>query len=275
MSGDAPAILTANLSKRYDSVYALQDLNLRVERGEIFGFLGPNGAGKTTTIRLLLDLIRPTSGSASILGLDSQKQSEAVRAQTGYLPGDLRLYSGMRSTDLIDLVAGLRSRAVDFDWVASLASRMDLDLAKHVGSHSKGNRQKLGLLLAMIDRPPLLLLDEPTSGLDPVIQRVVWDILRNEASRGTAVFFSSHVMGEVEQICDRVGILRSGKLVAVETVSQLKAHSTRHVEVSFSGPAPAPEAFALPDVRELRRTRSTVEFEVGGEIGPLLHVLDE
>lgn len=273
-NNNTPAILTEGLSKRYDGALALDALDLRVEKGEIFGFLGPNGAGKTTAIRLLLDLIRPTAGRAFVLGMNCQRQSEAVRASVGYLPGDLRLYQGMYGHDLVDLIAGLRERNIEFSFIRDLARRLDLNLDMHVGSYSKGNRQKLGIVLAMVDRPPVLLLDEPTSGLDPVVQRVVWDVLREEANRGTAVFFSSHVMGEVEQICDRVGILRSGKLVAVESIAELKGHSTRHVEASFAEGAPPQEAFALPGVSEVRRTQATVEFEVSGEIGPLLHALD-
>ena len=273
--GDEPAILTEALSKRYDGTLALDSLDLRVERGEIFGFLGPNGAGKTTAIRLLLDLIRPTSGRASVLGLDCQRQSEAVRAATGYLPGDVRLYPGMRARQLVDLVAGLRSRRVDFQYVRGLADRFDLDLDRHIGAFSKGNRQKLALLLALLDRPAVLLLDEPTSGLDPIVQHAVWAVLREESGRGAAVFFSSHVMSEVEQICERVAILRSGKLVAVETIASLKGRATRHVEATFAGGVPPPGGIVLPGVKEIRRTHTTLEFQVSGEIGPLLRAIDE
>ena len=274
------AILTEGLSKSYESVLALDRLDLRIEPGEIFGFLGPNGAGKTTTIRLLLDLIRPTAGRASVLGMDCQRQSEAVRSATGYLPGDLRLYPGLRGREMVDLMSGLRRNPVDHEYIRSLARRLELDLEKHAGSLSKGNRQKLGIVLALLARPPLLLLDEPTSGLDPIAQRIVWDVLREEANRGTAVFFSSHVMSEVDQVCERVGILRAGRLVAVEPVAELKAHQFRHVEVSFADGVPSPEVFQLAGVRELRRDHATLEFEVAGAIAPLLqalapyHVLD-
>lgn len=268
-----PAILTAGLSKTYEATMALDGLNLRVERGEIFGFLGPNGAGKSTTIRLLLDLIRPTAGRASVLGMDCQRQSVAVRASTGYLPGDLRLYPGLRGREMAGLMAGLRKTPIDRGFVLGVAERLDLDLEKPAGSLSKGNRQKLGLLLALVARPPVLLLDEPTSGLDPIVQHKVWEILREEAGRGTAVFFSSHVMSEVDQVCERVGILRAGKLVAVEPVAGLKARQFRHVEVSFADGTPPADAFKLPGVREIRRERSTAEFEVAGEIDGLLKAL--
>ncbi len=267
------AILTEGLSKSYDGTLALDGLDLRIERGEIFGFLGPNGAGKTTTIRLLLDLIRPTAGRASVLGMDCQHQSEHVRAATGYLPGDVRLYPGLRGRELVDLIAGLRKGPVDREYIRSVAERLQLDLEKHAGSLSKGNRQKLGIVLALLARPPVLLLDEPTSGLDPLGQRVVWEILREECDRGCAVFFSSHVMSEVDQVCERVGILRAGKLVAVQPVAALKAHQLRHVEVSFADGVPPAESFRLPGLRELRRDHATLEFEVSGEIGPLLQAL--
>lgn len=268
-----PAILTEGLSKSYGDTIALGGLDLRVERGEIFGFLGPNGAGKSTTIRLLLDLIRPTAGRALVLGMDCQRQSVAVRARTGYLPGDLRLYPALRGREMVDLMAGLRKAPVDRRFVLGLAEKLGLDLEKPAGSLSKGNRQKLGIVLALVGRPPMLLLDEPTSGLDPIVQHTVWGILREEAQRGTAVFFSSHVMSEVDQVCERVGILRAGRLVAVEPVAGMKARQVRHVEVSFADATPPPDAFNLPGVREIRRERLVAEFEVAGEIDGLLKAL--
>ncbi len=268
-----PAILTEGLSKSYGDTIALGGLDLRVERGEIFGFLGPNGAGKSTTIRLLLDLIRPTAGRALVLGMDCQRQSVAVRARTGYLPGDLRLYPALRGREMVDLMAGLRKAPVDRRFVLGLAEKLGLDLEKPAGSLSKGNRQKLGIVLALVGRPPMLLLDEPTSGLDPIVQHTVWGILREEAQRGTAVFFSSHVMSEVDQVCERVGILRAGRLVAVEPVAGLKARQVLHVEVSFADATPPPDAFNLPGVREIRRERLVAEFEVAGEIDGLLKAL--
>jgi ABC-2 type transport system ATP-binding protein len=267
------AILTEGLSKSYGELRALDGLDLRIERGEIFGFLGPNGAGKTTTIRLLLDLIRPSAGRATILGHDCQRESLAVRTLTGYLPGDVRLYPGLRGRETVDLIAGLRKDEVERGYVQDLAERLQLDLEKHAGSLSKGNRQKLGLLLALLARPPVLLLDEPTSGLDPIVQRVVWDVLKEEAARGAAVFFSSHVMSEVDQVCERVGILRAGRLVAVEPIAGLKGKGLRHVEVSFAGGVPPDEAFRIPGLRELRRDGATMEFEVAGEIDGLVKAL--
>jgi ABC-2 type transport system ATP-binding protein len=274
MSGaDSPAILTEGLSKRYDVQLALDGLSLRVEQGEIFGFLGPNGAGKSTTIRLLLDLIRPIAGSAAILGHNCQRDSVAVRDLVGYLPGDLRLYGGLRGHETIELFASMRRRPTDPDFVREVATDLQLDLDKHAGTYSKGNRQKLGILLALLGEPRVLLLDEPTSGLDPIMQRAVWAILRKMADRGLTVFFSSHVMSEVEQICERVAILRAGRLVTVQPVSELKARGLRHVVVSFAEMAPPASEFALPGVRELERSHASIEFEVTGEMDGLLKAL--
>lgn len=275
-----PALLTEGLTKTFGSTRALDGLDIRIEQGEVFGFLGPNGAGKSTTIRLLLDLIRPTAGRASVLGLDCQARSLEVRARLGYLPGDLRLYPGLTGHETVELIGSMRTTPPDMEFVRKLADRLDLDLAKHAGSYSKGNRQKLGLVLALLARPQLLLLDEPTSGLDPIVQHAAWDILREEAARGATVFFSSHVMSEVEQVCGRVGILRAGHLVAVEPVAVLKERALRRIEVSFAGPVPTPEEFVLPGVREIERHATTVHLEAAGDIDPLLkrlaryHVID-
>ncbi len=270
------AIRTEGLTKTYDSaVLALDHLDLEVERGEIFGFLGPNGAGKSTTIRLLLDLIRPTSGRAEVLGKDCQRDSVEVRSLTGYLPGDVRLYDRLSGQQTVEFFASLRSRPVDADRVAGLAERLQLDLTRRAGVLSKGNRQKLALLIALLDQPPVLLLDEPTSGLDPLLQHTVWQILREEANRGVTVFFSSHVMSEVEEICERIGILRSGRLVEVAPVSDLKGRSLRRVTARFGGRPPEPPAFRLPGVTELERRDGLLEFSVEGDIGGLVRALAE
>ena len=270
------AIRTEGLSKTYaDAVLALDGLDLEVERGEIFGFLGPNGAGKSTTIRLLLDLIRPTEGRAEILGRDCQRDSVEVRSLTGYLPGDVRLYDRLSGQRTVEFFASLRKRPVDGDRVAALATRLQLDLTRRAGALSKGNRQKLALLLALLDQPPVLLLDEPTSGLDPLLQHTVWQILREEADQGATVFFSSHVMSEVEEICERVGILRGGRLVEVAPVSDLQGRSIRRVTARFSERPPEAEAFRLLGVTEVERRDSLVEFSVEGDIGGLVRALAE
>ncbi len=269
----APAIETIGLTRVFETHTALDHLDLRIERGEIFGFLGPNGAGKSTTIRLLLDLVRPTSGRASLLGFDCQRDTVEVRRRTGYLPGELRLYPGLTGHQTVAFFAGLRDGKVDMTRVRGIANELEIDLGKKAANLSKGNRQKLGVLIALIGAPEVLLLDEPTSGLDPLVQRVVWDLLRREAARGATVFFSSHVMSEVEVTCERVGVLREGRLVAVEPVATLKARSRRHVEVSFASAAPPREVFERAGLREVRREASTLEFELQGEVDPLLKAL--
>lgn len=267
-----PAILTEALTKRYGNTSALTDLNLEVQPGEIFGFLGPNGAGKTTTIRLLLDLIRPTSGRASILGRDCQRQSQDVRALVGYLPGDLHLYPRLTGHHMVDLLASLRTRPVDKAYTQNVAEKLDLDLHGHIGTYSKGTRQKLGLLLALLGHPPILLLDEPTSGLDPWVQHVVWEILRQEAGNGITIFFSSHVLHEVQHVCGRVGLLRAGRLVAVEPVAELLGRTIRRLEVTFQQEVPK-GVFALPNAREVEREDHTVRFNVTGDADGLVKEL--
>lgn len=263
------AIAIDGLTKDYGPHRALDGLSLKVQAGELFGFLGPNGAGKTTTIRLLLDLIRPTSGRAAILGFDCQTGSLAVRTATSYLPGDLRLYPGKTGIETVELVSGLRGHAPDIGYVNDLAQSLELDLSQHAGTLSKGNRQKLGVLLSMFHRPMVYLLDEPTSGLDPIMQRVVWDLLRQEAARGAAVFFSSHVLSEVEEVCQRVGILRRGKLVAVEPIAELKERVLRRLEITFSQDVPA-VAFRMPGVEEIGRHERTVTLEVSGHLDQVI-----
>ena len=266
------AIETDGLTRVFGQTMALDGLSLRIEEGEIFGFLGPNGAGKSTTIRILLDLIRPTAGAARVLGFDCQRETLEVRRRVGYLPGDLRLYGGLTGRKTVELFASLRG-GMDEAFVRELAGEMGLDLEKRASAYSKGNRQKLGVLLALLGRPPVLLLDEPTSGLDPLVQRTVWGVLRREAERGATVFFSSHVMSEVEQTCERVGILRAGKLVAVEPVVAMKARARRNIEVDFVGDAPPPDAVRVAGSREVRRERGSIEFELTGEIDALLKAL--
>ena len=196
-----------------------------------------------------------------------------MRKRVGFLPGELRLYPGLTGRQTVDLFASMRDGTVDAKRVARIAEDLELDLGRKVAHLSKGNRQKVGVLLAVLAEPPVLLLDEPTSGLDPLVQHTVWKLLREEAGRGATVFFSSHVMSEVEAVCERVAILRKGRLVAVDPVVALKGRSGRHVEVSFAGEAPPPEAFRVPGITEIRREAATLEFDVAGEFDPLLKAL--
>jgi ABC-2 type transport system ATP-binding protein len=255
-----PAIELRGVVKDYGQVRALRGINLIVEAGQIFGFLGPNGAGKTTTIRILLDLIRPTAGTAHVLGLDAQRESLEVRRRVGYLPGDLRLYEGMRGHDFLDLVDSFRPDKRDPAYRRQLLERLDLDPSLTIRTLSKGNKQKMGLVQALVHRPEVLILDEPTSGLDPLVQLEVERLLEEAVADGRTVFFSSHILSEVERLSHAVAIIRSGLIVAVEDIARLKGRSVHILEVTFAEPPPA-DLFALPGVRELRRDGNTVHVQ--------------
>jgi ABC-2 type transport system ATP-binding protein len=255
-----PAIELRAVVKDYGQVRALRGINLSVGAGQVFGFLGPNGAGKTTTIRILLDLIRPTAGTAHVLGLDAQRESLEVRRRVGYLPGDLRLYEGMRGHDFLDLVDSFRPDKRDPAYRRQLLERVDLDPSLTIRTLSKGNKQKMGLVQALVHRPEVLILDEPTSGLDPLVQLEVERLLEEAVADGRTVFFSSHVLSEVERLSHAVAIIRSGLIVAVEDIARLKGRSVHILEVTFAEPPPA-DLFALPGVRELRRDGNTVHVQ--------------
>ena len=248
MPGSA-AIQAFGLSKTYGrEIHALVDLDLRVERGEVFGYLGPNGAGKSTTIRLLLGLIRPTSGRASLHGLDTVAEGVASRRSTGYLPGDLRLADRLTGSEQLDSLARLRG-AVDEGLRDELCERLGVVLDRPIRQLSRGNRQKLGIVQAFMHRPDLVVLDEPTAGLDPLLQAEVRALLRQTAADGRTVFLSSHSLDEVQHVADRVGIIRSGRLVDVDSVESLRERSLRHVTLTFDGPVDVSELAGLDGVR--------------------------
>ena len=245
---EAPAIETSELSKRYGKgVLALDGLELRVERGEVFGFLGPNGAGKSTTIRLLLDLIRPTSGSARLLGHDIRGNSPAARSATGYLPGDLRLADRLTGTAQLDSLARLRGVATPLR--DELCERFGAVLDRPVRELSKGNRQKLGVVQALMHRPKLVIMDEPTTGLDPLLQEEFHAVVRETAAEGRTVFLSSHSLDEVQRTADRVGIIRSGRLLSVDRVAALRERALRHVTILLRPDGQALDFASLPGVR--------------------------
>ena len=255
-----PAIELRAVVKDYGRVRALAGIDLTVDAGEIFGFLGPNGAGKTTTVRILLDLIRLTSGTATVLGLDTQRDSIEVRRRCGYLPGDLRMYEGMRGHAFLDLVDSFRPQKRDLRYRRELLERLDLDASMPIRALSKGNKQKLGLLQALMHRPDLLILDEPTSGLDPLVQQEVAKLLDEAVAEGRTVFFSSHVLPEVERLSHTVAIIRKGEIVAVEDIARLKARSVHVLEITFAEPPPV-DLFALPGVKELHRDGNVVHIQ--------------
>jgi ABC-2 type transport system ATP-binding protein len=249
VTADAPAIETVALSKTYaGGVRALSGLDLRVEHGEVFGFLGPNGAGKSTTIRLLLDLIRPTEGRVLLLGLDSRRDGVAARRRVGYLPGDLRLYERLTGGEQLESLARLRG-AVDAALRDSLVERFGVILDRPISELSKGNRQKLGLVQAFMHQPELLVLDEPTGGLDPLLQHEFRLLVRETADSGRTVFLSSHSLDEVQQTADRVGIIRAGRLIDVDSVESLRERALRHVTIVFRAQADPAEFAALSGVR--------------------------
>lgn len=267
------AIHLENLTRRFGKRAAVDHLSFDVQQGEIFGFLGPNGAGKSTTIRMLLDLTRPTSGHASILGFDCQSQALEVRKRVGYLPGDLRLYPRLTGAEHAALVQRVRGGGAESKSLpAEVAARLDLDLHRPAGECSKGTRQKIGILLALLGDPEVLLLDEPTSGLDPLMQRATWELLRERAANGTTVFFSSHVLGEVEEVCERVGILRTGRLVALEPLTQLQGAGIRRVEVRFASP-PSLNAFDLPGITVVQHGAEIWKFDITGDLDSFIKAL--
>ncbi len=269
---DAQAILTRGLTKDYGSGRGLFDLDLEVAKGEIFGYLGPNGAGKTTTIRLLMGMIHPTRGSGSVFGLDSRRQAVEVKKKVGYLPGELPQFGGLRGSEVVAYLSGLRGE-VDRKMVTQLAERFGLDLGRRFREYSHGNKQKLAIVLAFMHRPPLLFLDEPTSGLDPLNQREFYRLLKEVRGEGRTVFLSSHVLSEVEHVCDRVGILRSGTLVKVVGLDELHHIRIHQVEIEFGGEPPAARLRSLPGVEQLEVDGRRLRCTVRGTFEPLLRAL--
>jgi ABC-2 type transport system ATP-binding protein len=264
-----PAIKTVGLTKHYGEVEALIDLDLEVHAGEVFGFLGPNGAGKTTTIRTILDEIRPTRGSAEILGMDTRHRSVEIRNHIGYVPGELSMYPNLTGRDTLTYFANLRG-GVDWDYVEELRERLDADLDKKVGDLSSGNRQKLGLIQAFMNRPDVLIMDEPSSGLDPLIQREFQAMMREVAAEGRAVFLSSHTLSEVQRVADRVGIIRRGLLIALEAVADLRSKSMRRIEFQFAEPVEAAVFQGVPGVSDIEVLNRRVMMSYEGSIDALL-----
>ena len=269
----ATAIEFRGLVKDYGCTRALAGIDLTVDPGQIFGFLGPNGAGKTTAIRILLDLIRPTAGTATVLGLDSVRDSIDVRRRCGYVPGDLRLYDSMDGHAFLDLIDSFRPEKRDARHRADLLDRLELDATITIRALSKGNKQKLGLVQAMMHRPELLILDEPTSDLDPLVQNEVASLLEACARDGRTVFFSSHVLPEVERLSHSVAIIRKGTIVAVEDIARLKARSMHVVEVTFAQAPPADAFASLAGVSELRRDGAMVRLQAREGIDALLKAI--
>jgi ABC-2 type transport system ATP-binding protein len=263
------AIATERLVKRYGRARGLAGLDLEVHRGEVYGFLGPNGAGKTTTIRLLLDLIRPTSGRVTVLGVDPRRDGVALRRRVGYLAGEFVVDGRQTGWELLTYLGNLRGGVAGAS-IDQLAERLELDLSRKIGSLSKGNRQKLGLVQAFMHAPELLILDEPTSGLDPLLQREFIAMAREVKQAGRTVFMSSHVLSEVQQTADRVGIIREGRLVAVERIEALRERAVRKVELHFEAPVSVEEFAALPGVSHLRVDGTVLRCRLMGRADALV-----
>jgi ABC-2 type transport system ATP-binding protein len=267
-------LVAQGLRKSYGKVQALRGVDLEVRRGEILGFLGPNGAGKTTTIRCLLDLIRPDGGTARVLGLDPQVDPVAVQARSGYLPGELRLNDNWTAERQLRFFSDMRSGTADWEFVRQLVERLDLDLKQPIKNLSKGNKQKIGVVQALMHRPELLMLDEPTSGLDPLMQQEVLALIREARAGGATVFFSSHIMSEVQIVADRVAMIRGGEIVEVAETRSLISHALRHVKVQFKESVEPGLLATVPGVTLLSRDDGTsVTLQVGGDMDGLIKAL--
>jgi len=274
VTADGPAIAIRDLAKSYGRVHAVRGITFDVQRGEIFGLLGLNGAGKTTTIRMLLDLLRPSRGQAQLFGLDCQRQSRLARATVGYMPGELGFYSDMTGLEVLDLMARLSGGPRDTTYRLQLADRLDLtraDIRRPLRAYSTGMKRKLGLIQALQTDPPLLVLDEPTEGLDPLVQRALHELLFELRGRGRTVFMSSHVLSEVERLCDRIGVIREGEIVLLSTVEEARRRSGRTVRIQFSRPV---EAIPLPVGMSLvSQTPDRWSVKLEHEVGALLPLL--
>lgn len=255
------------LTKFYGKARGITDVSFNVDEGEIFGFIGPNGAGKSTTIRLLLSLIRPTSGSAKVFGKDVVTQGPAIRRDIGYLPSEVYYYEGMKVIDLLKYSASFYEG--DFTKrMNELSELMELDMTRRISDLSYGNKKKVGIVQGLLHGPKLLFLDEPTSGLDPLMQRKFFDLIKEENARGVTVFFSSHILGEVQRMCTRVGIIREGKIVEISNIRALQQNNYKKIAVTAAGLTPA--AFDLPGVTNVQTENGTVNFFFKGDINAVL-----
>jgi ABC-2 type transport system ATP-binding protein len=262
-------IHTEKLSKFYGQHRGMIDIDLEVNEGEAFGFLGPNGAGKTTMIRTLLDHIRPTSGRATVFGIETTADPVAIHRRLGYLPGEFALYDKLTGGQTLDYFANLRG-AIDRAYQRDLVARLDVDPSRKFREYSKGNKQKIGLIIALQHKPDLLLLDEPTSGLDPLIQQEFYGVIREAKNEGRTVFLSSHILSEVEKTCDRVAIIRDGRLTRVDRTEALRDLAHHTVELVFTGPVPAAEFEALSGVSGVVATDHVLRMKVTGSITPVV-----
>ena len=264
-----PIIETAGLTKFYGRHRGIEDVDLVVEAGEVFGFLGPNGAGKTTMIRLLLDLVRPTRGRALVFGLDSRVGAREIHRRIGYLPGEFALFDRLTGDQTIEYFANLRG-GVEAAWQSDLIGRFDLDPSRRYAEYSKGNKQKVGLVIALQHRPDLLILDEPTAGLDPLVQETFFDLLRQLVAEGRTAFLSSHILSEAEKACGRVALIRDGRIVRIDRVQALRNVAAHQVEIRFAAPVPAAVFAALPGVTDVTAFDAGLRMHVAGPTGAVI-----
>ena len=263
------AIRTERLTKAYGAHRGIVDVDLQVEAGEVFGFLGPNGAGKTTMIRTLLDLIRPTSGRAFVFDIETTADPVAIHRRVGYIPGEFTLYDRLTGGQTIEYFANLRG-GVDKAYRSALIERFDIDPSRKFKGYSKGNKQKIGLVIALQHQPEMLMLDEPTSGLDPLVQQSFYSLVREAKAEGRTVFLSSHILSEVERTCDRVAIIRDGRLVKVDRTEALRDLAHHEVELRFADGVPAEVFAGLPGVSDVKVTDNTLRMRVSGPITPVV-----
>ncbi|HEY3375787.1 MAG TPA: ABC transporter ATP-binding protein [Candidatus Aquicultor sp.] len=265
------AISTTDLTKYYGATRGIENLNLDIDEGEVFGFLGPNGAGKTTTMRLLSALLRPTRGSATVLGKDAWHDAAEIKQEMGILPGDIHLYENMTGEAFLNYITRFRPNKLSV-LKDSLAKRFDINLKTRIKDYSKGNRQKIAVIQATMHKPKLLLLDEPTSGLDPLMQEEFYNLIKEFKADGQTVFLSSHILPEIEKICDRVGIVKDGNLVTIEKISDIAAKKVRYVDLTLAEPVNVDE-FRVPGVTQIDQIDNHIRLTVKGEIDPLIKKL--
>jgi len=264
-------IETQRLTKSYGPHRGIIELDLEVGQGEIFGFLGPNGAGKTTTMRVLLDLIRPTSGRASVFGIETTVDPVAIHRRVGYLPGEFDLYDRLTGADTITYFGNLRG-GVDRAYVTTLVERLDLDPSRRFREYSKGNKQKVGLIVALQHQPDLLILDEPTAGLDPLVQQTFFAMVREARADGRTIFLSSHIIDEVDRTCDRVAIIREGRLVQVDRIEAIRELAFHHVELTFRSPVATAVFDGIDGVHDVAAVDTIVTMRVSGPLGAVMSI---
>ena len=262
-------IETKNLSKYYGKIKGIDDLTLQINEGEIFGFLGPNGSGKTTTIRLLMGLLKPTNGSAKIFSLDTQKKSVQIKKDVSLIPGDVHLYDKMKGGELIEYIDKLNPKK-ESALKDQLIEGLDFNPDRKIKAYSKGNKQKLAVIIALMHQPKLLVLDEPTVGLDPLMQQEIYKILREFKENGGTIFLSSHFLPEVDRVCDRVGIVKDGNLVSIETIDGLRSKTVRHLDVLFEDQVNPQEFQVLSQVVSVNKINHYTRITVQGEVDTLI-----